>query len=309
MSFDIIGDIHGHAQTLERLLVRLGYAQVQGVYRHPKRRAIFLGDFIDGGPHQRATLEIVRPMVETGHALAVMGNHEFNALAYATPRQDGSHLRPRDPDNRRQHAAFLAEYPADGPDYLDVMDWFRTLPLWLDLDELRVVHACWDREVIARIARCLDGARLTETLLRRASTRGRQEYVDVETLLKGREIPLPEGYHYFDRYGKRRHHIRIRWWDRAGTTYRDRYLGSPEWLTQIPEDEVAGDHGIEYDHTEPPVFIGHYWLTGDPVPLAGNVTCLDYSVGKPGGKLVAYRWDSERRLRKGGFVWVERVEP
>jgi hypothetical protein len=24
------------------------------------------------------------------------------------------------------------------------LEWFRTLPIWLDLDGLRVVHACWD---------------------------------------------------------------------------------------------------------------------------------------------------------------------
>jgi Calcineurin-like phosphoesterase len=81
MAYDIIGDIHGHALTLEALLGRLGYAREDGVHRHPDRRVIFLGDFIDTGPHQRRALETVRPMVERGHALAVMGNHEFNALA------------------------------------------------------------------------------------------------------------------------------------------------------------------------------------------------------------------------------------
>lgn len=29
---------------------------------------------------------------------------------------------------------------------------------------------------------------------------------------------------------------------------------------------------------------------GVPEPLAPNIACLDYSVAKPGGKLVAYRW-------------------
>jgi hypothetical protein len=31
----------------------------------------------------------------------------------------------------------------------------------------------------------------------------------------------------------------------------------------------------------------------DPVPLAPNIACLDYSVAQLGGKLVAYRWDGE----------------
>ncbi len=52
-----------------------------------------------------------------------------------------------------------------------------------------------------------------------------------------------------------------------------------------------------------PVFVGHYWLTGTPTPLAGNVACTDYSVAK-GGKLVAYRWDGESTLIADKFHWV-----
>jgi len=49
--YDLIGDIHGHADALERLLTKLGYAPRRGCYRHPERQAIFLGDFIDRGPN------------------------------------------------------------------------------------------------------------------------------------------------------------------------------------------------------------------------------------------------------------------
>ena len=309
MAYDIIGDIHGHALTLEALLDRLGYRRVDGIYHHQDRQVIFLGDFIDNGPHQRRTLEIVRPMVEAGHALAVMGNHEFNALAYATPRDKGSHLRHRDPGNTKQHAAFLSEYPVDSPDYLDMKEWFRTLPLWLDLGDLRVVHACWDKDIISNIGRRYDGARLTNTLLRHASTKKRDEYKQIETLLKGKEIPLPEGYSFLDRYKKERRHIRIRWWDRKESTYRGKFLGMKEWETHIPEEEISGDHGITYGHKEPPVFLGHYWLGGTPAPLESNVACLDYSVAKPGGKLVAYRWNGESKLHANAFVAVDRLEP
>lgn len=33
--FDIIGDVHGHADELELLLDRLGYVEVNGVRQHP----------------------------------------------------------------------------------------------------------------------------------------------------------------------------------------------------------------------------------------------------------------------------------
>ena len=45
--YDLIGDIHGHADELIQLLDALGYRKSQGVYGHPERMVIFLGDFID----------------------------------------------------------------------------------------------------------------------------------------------------------------------------------------------------------------------------------------------------------------------
>ena len=81
--FDIIGDIHGHAKELEILLVKLGYKRNAGIYSHPEeRKCIFLGDYIDRGPNIRETLHIVKDMCEAGSAFAIMGNHEFNFLAY-----------------------------------------------------------------------------------------------------------------------------------------------------------------------------------------------------------------------------------
>ena len=48
------------------------------------RRAVFVGDLIDRGPAQLRILDIVKLMVDSGSAQVVMGNHEFNAIAYAT---------------------------------------------------------------------------------------------------------------------------------------------------------------------------------------------------------------------------------
>jgi hypothetical protein len=45
--------------------------------------------------------------------------------------------------NRKQHAAFLGEVDDKPALHAEIIDWFLTLPLWLDLPELRVVHACW----------------------------------------------------------------------------------------------------------------------------------------------------------------------
>ena len=84
MKLDIIGDIHGEYCALTRLLKGLGYSDESGIFKHKERKAVFVGDFIDAGYQQRALLDLVIPMVTKGDAHAVMGNHEFNALAFHT---------------------------------------------------------------------------------------------------------------------------------------------------------------------------------------------------------------------------------
>jgi len=109
--YDFIGDIHGHADELLRLLIKLGYTQEDGVFRHSERQVIFLGDFIDRGPKIREVLETVIPMVQAGYARTVMGNHEFNALAFHTSvgGTEEQSLRPRTLKNIRQHAATIQQ--------------------------------------------------------------------------------------------------------------------------------------------------------------------------------------------------------
>lgn len=298
--YDIIGDIHGQANELVSLLEKLGYTNTSGCYRHDVRKAIFLGDFIDRGLRQREVIDIVRPMIESGTALAVMGNHEFNAIAYYLG------YRERSKKNRDQHEAFIDAYSSNEQEYKDIIDWFKTLPLWLDLGEIRIVHACWDSKFIARLANEYRGNQLTDQLLANASNADRWEFEAVETLLKGKEIRLPDGQHFKDEDKNTRHHIRVRWWDDTANTYQKAFIGPESVRTHIPDDEIGGDHLIEYAHDDVPVFIGHYWMKGDPLPLAQNIACLDYSVVKEGGKLVAYRWNGEEVLIQDNFVSVLR---
>lgn len=101
---DIIGDIHGHANELRQLLESLGYALHGRGYRHADRKAVFVGDFLDRGPAIGEVIAIARAMVDAGHALAVMGNHEYNAIAFHTPRpgKQGEWFRPHSDKNMKQ---------------------------------------------------------------------------------------------------------------------------------------------------------------------------------------------------------------
>ncbi|WP_405232471.1 metallophosphoesterase [Lentisalinibacter salinarum] len=307
--YDLIGDIHGYADPLVRLLEKLDYTEQDGVWRHPTREVIFLGDFIDRGPHQRAVIDVVRPMIDSGAALAVMGNHEFNALGFHTPHPDtGEPLRPWSKKNRDQHDAFISAYEGREDEMRETLDWFRTLPMWLDLGALRVIHACWDPHLLSEVRAEVGGQHLTEAFLVAGSEPGTWQHEAIDSLLKGKEIDLPDGKSVRDKGGNQRHRIRVRWWDSHATTYREAHFGPESVETHIPDDPIEGDHLVEYSHDDPPCFVGHYWLEGEPAPLAPNIACLDYSVAKEGGKLVAYRWDDgDVELSRERFVSVDRM--
>jgi protein phosphatase len=82
--FDIIGDVHGCKDELVELLDKLGYQRTllddRPLFRHPERKAIFLGDLVDRGPDSPGVLEIVMAMVEHGAALCVPGNHDVKLM-------------------------------------------------------------------------------------------------------------------------------------------------------------------------------------------------------------------------------------
>ncbi|MGK0171933.1 MAG: hypothetical protein ACI9W2_003666 [Gammaproteobacteria bacterium] len=118
------------------------------------------------------------------------------------------------------------------------------------------------------------GQRLTPELLRKANTKGCWEYDAIETLLKGRELPLPEGHEGFtDKYDIRRFDVRVAWWDSNATTYREAFVGPEEARKSIPADLTNGHHLVSYEPKERPLFLGHYWLSGLPRPPTPNIAC------------------------------------
>jgi hypothetical protein len=200
--YDIVGDIHGHGDPLRRLLDKLGYTAFDGIFRHPKREMIFVGDFIDRGPEQREVLRIGRSMCDAESASAVLGNHEFNAIGWAAQNEDGGFLRSHSAKNTHQHAEFLRQFEEDSVTHQDAVNWFRSLPVWLDLPGLRVVHACWHEPSREDLMSLLDErGRLTETGIRESYRHGTAAHAAVEILLKGPEQRLPEGIHFIDKDG------------------------------------------------------------------------------------------------------------
>ncbi len=304
MIYDIIGDIHGQVDKLTYLLDKLGYRLVDGVYTPPdQHKAIFVGDLIDRGANQLDVLTLVFDMLDKGYALAVMGNHEYNAIAYST-YHDGEYLRPHTAKNTAQHQAFLNEAPLGSAIHAYWIKRFYELPLWLELDDLCVVHACWDKTSMDKLDPFLTNHCLTPQSL--IQTAKGDTSLAIETLLKGIESPLPNGVYFVDKDGTHREQVRIQWWQvHQGLSYRpiNQIARVPSSALASLPDTPIGKVDFELK-TDKPIFIGHYWLTGSPTPLSHQVVCVDYSAGGA-GQLVVYRFETacDKPLGGDGFVW------
>jgi len=302
---DFIGDIHGHADKLEELLLKLGYSKSDGIYSHPERKVLFVGDYIDRGPKIPETLELVKAMVDSGNAIALMGNHEYNALCFHFQETEGGHLRKHSIKNVIQHYETLRQFQNRQAEYEGYLDWFKTLPLFYETDTFRAVHACWDYSDIEYLKKTLDNGILTNELIYQSVKQGSRLNQAVEQTLKGKEIEMPDGLFFLDKDGTQRTEIRIKWWkDPTKMTYKSFSVVPLEVLPDLPVELSDLKSHDFYGEQEKIVFFGHYWLKGQPVLQTKNSCCLDYSVAKK-GKLVAYCFNGEDQLDISNLVYVE----
>jgi hypothetical protein len=314
--YDIIGDVHGCADKLRVLLETLGYRERDGAYRHSgDRQAVFVGDLIDRGLYQLDSVAIPRAMVEYGTAQMVIGNHEFNAVAFATRNAaDNGYCRAHNDKNHLQHKDFLAAAPFRSATHHSILSWFMSLPLWLDLGDVRVVHACWHDESMDCLSELVSAnGGLTDELVREATTKEAAAYDAVEVVLKGPEVEMA-GCSYLDKEGHKRTAGRAKWWEPDAATLAEVVLLGNGWplrdengqpVDALPDIPIAelGEVVPSYGSSEKPVLFGHYWFNGEPHLQAPNAACVDYSAVK-GGSLVAYRFDGEPTLGRASFVAV-----
>ena len=300
--YDIIGDIHGHADQLKSLLKKLGYIKPDGYFIHPTRKAVFVGDFINRGPKIRETINIVRTMVEKGSAYAILGNHEMYAVLYYLRDSEGKYYKKRIPKYQLQINQTLEEFTSYKEELKSHLKWMRTLPMFLDFGDIRVVHACWDDENIQLIKNNATGPKMTKTLLREIALNETKFSVGFWETCKGVEFQIPKDLLVFDNEGRPHRSFRMKWWDTPeGKTFKEVSLESRFELPAytIPNEIIPTRK--PYPKDDPIVFFGHYCLKESCGIFADNLCCVDSCVTRT-GKLIAYRWEGEKQLKKSNFI-------
>jgi hypothetical protein len=309
-AFDIIGDVHGCASKLKALLYAMDYRVVDGCYRYcgkgKARQVIFVGDLIDRGDEIVETLAIAKAMIDQGQALMVLGNHEFNALAYHTPIEDGF-LRPRNQRSDAQIEATLDQFNGQEALWQLYLNWFATLPLFLEFEHFRVVHACWDASFIKGYRDFYKTHCLTDEAIEDCQNHQSAAGLAIERLTRGISLALPEGLSITGRDGFKRFGFRVNFWSENPECYNDVVFQPDPLPSEVAEHVLSAKEKnklIHYKRDEKPLFVGHYWLDGEPDLISSNIACLDYSAVN-GGQLVAYRFDCDSpRLDKRHFVAV-----
>jgi serine/threonine protein phosphatase 1 len=123
----IIGDVHGHFDGLMSLLT---------LATTPTDELYFLGDLIDRGSKSKQVIDFVR---NGGHA-CLLGNHE--AMALGTLRNDERSTLNWLHNGGMQTLKAYGGFHGGGLDVFTAnLPWLESLPLYLDLGDLLLVHA------------------------------------------------------------------------------------------------------------------------------------------------------------------------
>jgi hypothetical protein len=322
---DVVGDVHGEIDPLRSLLRELRYDR-HG--RHEQgRRLVFVGDLVDRGPDSPAVLELVMDLVERGVAQCVLGNHEMNLLR--GDRKDGNdwYIDPKTAD--ASQTAMV-----DRLKKARVHAFLLSLPVALENDRLRVVHACWHQDSVNRLAslpsnadalstsECFDqeiGSQLTGSVLIQQQRLERdvltsslhnpdipppfmpaQAAIDTAWRMENPVRVLTSGIESpattpFFVGGKWRMVQRVKWWEKYAEQ-RPVIVGHYWRRFGNAGLDMLGKHGPDlFDGIE-----AHHWMG----PLE-NVYCVDFSVG---AKAAARANDgSHKHFRLAALRWPECV--
>ncbi|HSH97170.1 MAG: metallophosphoesterase [Methylophilaceae bacterium] len=324
---DIIGDVHGELDSLNQLLEHLGYGE-QGEHTDA-RHLVFVGDLCDRGPDSPGVIRLVRNMVEAGNAQMVLGNHEISFLRDQAKDGSGWYQAKRVERDNHKYAPYAE---ATIGEILEFKEFLSFLPVALEREDLRIVHAAWDQASIEKVREIPLGSiadfynqwehetkkHLHESGLLEAY---RQEQADWKSRIEDEHQQVDFLHHTakFDEISQMYNPIRVltSGVERKGT---HPFYSSGKW-------RFVERVGWWNDYADAiPVVVGHYWRKygqinakslgkGDPDLFVGispfawlglnrNVFCVDYSVGG--------RWRDRKdhipppsKFKLGALQWPE----
>ena len=305
--YDIIGDVHGYATLLKKLLTQLGYQKTDDGYKHAERKAIFVGDFVNRGPEIRKTIRIIRKMVENGNAFAILGNHEIYAITYYLKEKDGSLVVKTKNKNFLALHKTISEFVGFAEEWKDHLNWMLDLPLYLDLGKIRIVHACWSEEAISWLTGAEKLGKSRRDIFKKVHKKPKSKTArNILLLTKGVDFKMPGNLKIISNKGISPRSFRLRWWENPeGKTFEEM---SFESKFSLPEYEIPRHVAPvleSYIETLPPVFFGHYCRHEGPYIIKPNICCVDSCVA--GSKtLTAYCWNGEQELKSENLVHVRK---
>ncbi|HPR31828.1 MAG TPA: metallophosphoesterase [Prolixibacteraceae bacterium] len=302
--YDIIGDIHGYHSLLLKMLKKMGYEKKGLSYHHPERKVIFTGDYINRGPQIKDSVRLIRNMVEQGDAQAILGNHELNAILYFTLDKSGKYFYKHLARYKLPMMKTLNEYASEPEEWKETIRWFRTLPFFLDLGTLRIVHGSWNDEHIETILRFMNGEQKIKKSFLKAYIQIPLLNKAVNEIIRGLEFNLPKDLIIKDQKGISRRSFRIRWWESTGRkTFSDLSFGNRFLLPAYTIPPEILPEVRPYPVGLPPVFFGHYCLEKGHLLVQDNLCCVDRCVTRS-QTLTAYRWSGEKKLDPGNMVYI-----
>lgn len=303
--YDIIGDIHGHAFLLKKLLRTLGYDNRKGIFCHPERKAVFVGDFTNRGPEIRETLSIIRRMTDAGEGYAILGNHEINNILYHLRNQKKEPLLS---DKGKRYASVtqtIQQFRSAPEEWKEYRRWLRTLPLYLEMNGIRIVHAFWSDSNIQVLKTNLDQGKISKSIFRNlVEEPGSVLSQAILQTTRGIHLVMPPDMKILDHRLRNHRFFRIRWWENPdGKTFHDWSFESKFHLPGYSIPPEIYPRFEVYPENGPPVFFGHYCRGKGPFIIKENICCVDSCVSSR-KVLAAYRWSGETTLRSENMYFV-----
>ena len=223
-------------------------------------------------------------------------------ICFNTPNlHSGGYYRKHNYKEIHQHYDTLKQFKDFSSEWEMFLDWFRHLPMFLELDAFKVVHAYWNDDNINWLKENYKHATigLNADFLQAASVKESIAFKAVEETLKGPEQELPDGQFMVDKEGTERRECRLKWWSANKSTMGEGIMSCPDSLFESPMPEGSD---LKIFTSEKPVFFGHYWLKPREFGLtSSNTCCLDFSIVKV-GFLASYRFSGESQLSSGNLV-------